>query len=290
MRTLEIPGKGIFDIPSDWDELSVVQIKEILKLSMKMMVGQLDFDQFVVKAFYVISGIKRNWLSVFIEKKLSKRKLELKNANAYQCGELYADFLFKTPELDEEGNQKPWEFYYNTVVNYFPIIHASGVAFSGPKTYLQDLTFGEFRKAIDAMNVYAKSKDEASLDDFFVVLYRPDRTPLPEADLQALAKKASKVPMYIKMSVFLWFTTCVHYLTSSEVEINGRMLDFKMMFPKPEKDKKETGLGWTSLLFSMAKEGVFGDTDKTDSKQLYDVLMYMYDNHLQNLRAKTKTA
>lgn len=290
MRTLEIAGKGEFSIPSDWDELTVLQVNQILKLALKLIVNQLNYDEFIVKSFYIIAGIKRNWLSVYAEKRFNKKQLESKNANLYLCAEAYTDFLFKKPVKNKDGELQPMEFYYNTVVNNYPIIHAAGCKFIGPKTYLVDLTFGEFRKAIDAMNIYAKAKDEESLNDFVVLLYRPGRMALKDADLVSLSKKAAKIPLHIKTGVFLWFTTCVHYLTTSEVEINGRMLNFAMMFPKSDPNKKETGIGWTSLLFNIAKEGVFGDSDKTDERDLYDVLLYMYDNHLQNLKTKNKKA
>ena len=289
MRTLEIPGKGEFQIPSDWDELSLTQVNQILKLAIKLMGGLLDYDSFIVKSFYIISGIKRNWLSVYMEKRFTSKQREVKFSNVYLCAQAFTDFLFKKPVPVAAGEEeKPLEFYFDTVINFYPFIHGGGLKFAGPQTYLVDLTFGEFRRAIDAMNVYAKQKDEASLNDFFVMLYRPGRLPLANADLQLLATKAAKIPTHIKMAVFLWFTTCIHYLTTSEVEINGRLLNFAIMFPKNSEAKKESGIGWASLLFTIAKEGVFGDAEKTDGRHLYDVLLYMYDNHLQQIRQKQK--
>lgn len=288
MNYIEIPNRGEFPIPADWDELDQLQVSKILQLLVKLNAGLVDFDDFIVRAFYIIARIKRNWLSVCRERLRNTRNNQEKLENTYILAEYFTKFLFKT----NEKNERTTAFFYNTVKNFFPTIKVNKTVFVGPQDFLTDLSFGELRRAVDAMNDLQTAKTEENLNNFFVLLYRPQRTPLPQANLAALAKTAAKIPYHIKLASLLWFTTCVAYITTADITINGRTVNFAPLFPKPKAEektgekKKDSGLGWLSLLFGIAKEGVFGDADKTDARNFYDILLYMLDNHQQQIRLK----
>lgn len=48
---------------------------------------------------------------------------------------------------------------------------------------------------------------------------------------------------------------------------------------------RESGsLGWVSVLYALASDGVFGDAEKTDRAGLFDVLCLLYDNYHKNRR------
>lgn len=285
MNYIEIPNKGEFPVPSDWDELSQKQVDSIFKMLVKLNNGIIDFDAFIVKAFYLIAGIKRNWLSVYKEKLRSKYKNREKQANTYMLAEFYTKFLFK----QNEQNQTTAELYYNTVKNFFPQVKVRETIFHGPKDFLMDLTFGEFRRVVDALNQLQKDKSEQKLNSFFVLPYRPNRNPLQTADLNGLSLLAQKIPQHIKLASLLWFSTCVSYITTADIDIDGRLVNFSPLFPKPENSeekKKDNSLGWLSVLFAIAKDGLFGTTNNIDERKFYDVLLYMLDNHQQNIRLK----
>lgn len=285
MNYIEIPNKGEFAIPSDWDELEQKQVSEILKLFVKLNLGQMNFDDFIVRSFYSIAGIKRNWLSVYRERLRTKQRNREKLMNTIVYAEFFTKFLFKSKETETPTK----ELYYNTVKNFFPEVKVDNMILLGPADFLQDITFGDFRKAIDAMNIFADSKSPDHLNHFFSILYRSDRS-LPYNNDPRTFKLAAKVPYHIKLASYLWFTTCINYITTAEININGRSLSFAPLFPNNHvqdiETKKVSGLGWLSVLYGIAKEGVFGDADKADSRQLYDILLYMYDNHLQSIRLK----
>lgn len=52
------------------------------------------------------------------------------------------------------------------------------------------------------------------------------------------------------------------------------------------------GVGWAGLLYDVAKEGLFGDVEKTDKTGLFDVFVYLYKRHHDNkeLERKYKSA
>lgn len=291
MNTIEVPGiTQIFQIPSSWDELSRSQVLQILKYAALFLSDEMDLQNFTVLSFYTVADVKRNWLSVVKERLLSDKQLEEKFENVYIYAQQLTKFLFK--EWSENGEQKI-EFHYNTPLNHIPYFKARGVKYFGPKDMLADLTFGEFSGAIDSMNVYFASKDVKDLDKFILKLYRPagkdgNRLPWSEDHAQRQARRIRKVPAYIKIGILLWFSTCVNYIKTEELTISGKKVKLASLFPKAKSGErvKASGLGWTSIQFSVAKEGVFGPIDQTNARNLYEVLLFIYDIQLQNKKAK----
>jgi len=290
MNSLEVPGeKELIHIPGEWNELDQKTLFKILKLSIQMNAGIIDQDTMITMSFYAIANIKRNWRSVFKEKMLSKNERHLKFANTYLVAKQLTEFLF----LPEEPG-KPVEINFDTVINFIPSFKdRSGTLYYGPGDLLNDLTFGEFLEALNNMNEYFSSKNERFLDLFISALYRPEGLHRKRSALddhyRVHAKGISKVPGHIKLGILLWFTTCVKYIKKEDLIINGQLINLKVLFPSGSGGGKgSSGLGWTSLLYGIAKEGLFGDIRDTYKSKLFDVLLFMYDNHYKQLQLNSK--
>lgn len=103
-----------------------------------------------------------------------------------------------------------------------------------------------------------------------------------------------------RTAILLWFTYCINYIQTEDLIISGRTINLKTLFPKPkdsplkkgemveDRRGKGSGSGWTSLLYAIAKEGIFGNAEATDKTGLFDVLLYMYDQHMENKKLKAK--
>lgn len=296
MQTIEVPGqKETLQIPSEWDELRPNQVIKILEYASMFTTGQMNYNKFIVCSFYIIADIKRNWISVAKEMILSSGKYEEKLNNIFIYAQQLTTFLFK-PKAKKEKIPSPEEFYFNTVINYIPVFTAKSTKYYGPKNMLGDLTFGEFIGAIDAMNEYFQNRDEPSLNKFIANIYRPSsdgikRIEFQEEKLANYRSDLSKVPAHIKFGILFWFSTCINYIKSEDIEIDGKEINLSVLFPKKSKNNtaKSTGIGWKSVLYGVAKEGVFGPIEKTNSTNLFEVLMFMYDSHLQAQKLKSQT-
>jgi len=293
MHTIEIPGyDGVISIPSDWNELDRKTVLEIVALSMKMSAGVIDEDQMIIGSFYVIAQVKRNWRSILKERLMPDHLRESKFANTYQIAKEITGFLF-LPENPEQPGKK-LELNFDSVLNFLPVIQVKrDLKYRGPKDLLSDLTFGEFIEAMNNMNAYFSSKDEQQLNDFIAALYRPGdvdgiRAPMTE-HYRVYSKPIGKIPAAEKFCILLWFTTCIKYIKSEDLDINGSTINFSVLFPSGASGGKKSGnIGWQSLLYGVAKEGLFGDIRATYTSKLFDVLLFMYDNHYKQLKLNSK--
>lgn len=325
MHTIEVEERGItLQIPEHWDEMTPEMTHYILSQAWLFNTGQIGRTDFIVRSFYKMAGIKRNWRSLLWERLASPAALEQKNGNVSIHAEFFTKFMFTPVHAEPMGHaersrstEPREEFTYNTVLNHltrvtFCRVMLSGVearskTFHGPAHILSDLTFGEFRAAMEEMNDYFREKQEDSLNRMIACLYRPRpqhhdpeqhsgriREPFNRARITRHAAQTKKFKPWQKMTILLWFTWCISYIQKEDLIIEGRTVNLSPLFPKPDVKLSEVeappalGLGWTGILFGIAKEGVFGDIQQTDQASLFDVLLFMYDNHLQAERLKSK--
>ena len=60
------------------------------------------------------------------------------------------------------------------------------------------------------------------------------------------------------------------------VEINGRSIDFRIIFRGSGKSKADDKTGWTGITFEVAAAGLFGDVEKVKATDFWSVLIYLY--------------
>ena len=100
-------------------------------------------------------------------------------------------------------------------------------------------------------------------------------------------------PVYQQV-ILLWFTYTINYIQTEEITISGRTITLRTLFPKSQTDGErsqvgQSGGGWTTVLNSIAKEGVFGTVAQTDKVGLFDILLYLYDEHQAAQKLKQKS-
>lgn len=339
--------------------------------------GQGDVTTAQIKIFYNLANIKRSWRTILWEKMMPADQVFQKNANASQLALHCTSFLFtnRHPEgrsVDQtEGSNLQLatsglqlELNYNTILNHFPkILSAKSNVLSskfyllnsfvyrlassccllnpkylyGPAHLLSDLTYGEFRAALEELNDYfdlvreskaipplkggAKGKSagrgmskesQHQLARFLATLYRPQRKnykahsrsetfdgnrrePFNRNLIEKNARYTRHMHPIHQQAVLLWFTYTIHYIQTEELTISGRTISLKQIFKKPPKNppseedvKGKSQNAWTSILYTIAKDGVFGSAEATDKVGLFDILLYLYDQHMENQRLKAK--
>ena len=158
----------------------------------------------------------------------------------------------------------------------------------GPQSHGGDLTFGEFRAATAAMNLYTEDHLPSDLLALVAVLYRfPDpatgkRAPFDPDDLPTLMRDVQRVmPDWLQWGVYAWFARFCEYLLTGEFIIDGQTVTFAPVFGRRDKDGEQPSgqdLGLNSILYTVAESGVFGTATETDRTPLLRVLLKLLDD------------
>lgn len=309
MNKIEIPEIGFdTEIPSHWDEMDADQRGFCLKQAVWASLGIISPDEAKVRCLYKLLDIERDWKTVMKERISSKLMLDERNSKIYLLAQQLIVFLFVA---NEKGQL---EVNYDTVYNHFPQLHAGKTILHGPAHLMGDVSFGEFRAAVEYMNEYFANREEISLCRMIACLWRPEREgyeeakkaedfdglrrqPFNRAKVEENAKFVLRVPTFERVGVLLWFTYTMGYIQREDLILGGMEVNFSPLFPKAKKtdpdsyreeNRRDKGYGWTSVVNAVAKEGPFGDVAKTDKTSLFELLLYMLEMHEQNQKLKLK--
>lgn len=306
MNLVELAEKDVrIEVPASWDEMTPEQAKYCLRQAVLASRGMITGDEARTRCLYYLLDIERDATSVMKERMLTPEQLQEKNSRIVVLCDQLVPFVF---DKKENGQL---EIAYRTVMNHFPVLKAGKTLLYGPGHILGDLSFGELRVACEEMQAYFDTKDEDHLSQMIACLYRPERKdwqawqtdekfdgrrrePFNSSRVEINAQLTAKVGVVERTAVLLWFTYCLQHLQAEDMMISGRQLNFSPLFPKSTEDPTgpvppdQRGAGWTGLLFRIAKEGLFGPMETVDRAAVYDILVYMYETHLENLKAKAK--
>ncbi|EMS34617.1 hypothetical protein C943_03304 [Mariniradius saccharolyticus AK6] len=307
MNTVEIPEKSIkLEIPSHWDEMSDSQRRYCLKQAVWASLGIIGVQEAKVRCLYHLMDIERDSRSVMWDRIRSEAQVSDKYSRIFLLCEELVTFLFAANEKGE------LEINYDTVYNHFPELRASKVTLYGPAHLCADLTFGEFRAAIEYMESSFQSRDDMDICRMIACLYRPERQdydmvahseswdgqrkqPFNRALVPVNAGLVAKIGTVYRTAVLLWFSYVVKYIQTEDLQIGGVTVNFSPLFGGKRKamdddaPRSGSGYGWISVLNAIAKEGPYGDMDKTEKAGLFDVLLYMLEMHEQNEKLKQKS-
>ena len=301
MNTIEIQDKNkTVTFPSCWEECTRDESDYILQRAFEVVSGQSDIHRFRIAVFAYLTGY-RITPGYHLTKRIAHDHYRDITTNISRLAEQLCSWPFAKVQ-QEPDSPFSYELNLDTVKNMMPAITAGGNSFAGPTDLLGDLTFGEFRAAIremDAHIIAAKDPETAqdaleALNRFMAVLYRPcqngQRIPYNAAETNKYALLTQTIPLWQKQTVLLWFSYCIKYIQSEDIVIDGQEINLSVLFPKSTaaSGPVKKGIGWAGLLFDIAKEGIFGDAEKTDKAGLFDIMIYLYKNHHDNKEMERK--
>lgn len=299
MHTLEIPESNkTITLPEHWDECTPSQAHFIIQESFDVVAGRTSMADFRARVFIHLTGLEAD-TKYHYTRRVNPGTAQEANATIVRLSEALCAWPFHL-------NEDQFELNMDTVRNLLPFIKAGNNTLAGPSDLLADLTFGEFRAALREMDEHirmTRDPEESEgaihyLDRFVGVLYRPldankNRMPYDPDNIAKHTFLAKFAPLWQKQTILLWFTYCVKYIQTEDINIDGNTLNLSALFPKQSAGTgtAKKGIGWAGLLYDVAKEGVFGHIEKTDRAGLFDVLVYLYKRHLDNkeLERKYKT-
>lgn len=268
MTEIEIydTGKRV-SLPSCWSEMTPGQVQTVFRIHHEAVRKGWTVMERKVRILYALLGIRPGW------KRPTLRMAE----NVAMLCERCLGFI------GEEG------LTFDGLAN--PLPRAGWL--HGPGELLQDLTFGEFRAASRAEQAFLKENRKEDLDELIAILYRsraPKENragrragPISGPSFRRDLRRARRLPDWQKGLVLLWFCSCLQYLQTGRIILNGEEVNLSLLFQDsgPSKGPSAT---WNDLLFHIAREQTLGTIDRVEEEPLFSVLALMWSNYKESKR------
>ena len=264
-------GQKVY-LPSSWSEMKPDQVQAVFRIHDMAFRKGWSLMERNVRILYRLLGIRPGW----------KRPTPQMAENVAMLCERCLGFL---------GNEG---LTFDGLANPLP---RTG-RLHGPAELLQDLTFGEFRAATRAQQAFLKENRPEELDELVAVLYRSRyRTenragrragPLAGESFRKDLRRAHRLPDWQKRLILLWYCSCLNYLQTGRIVLNGEDVDLSLLFQDsgPSKGPSAT---WNDLLFQIAKEQMIGNIDRVEEEPLFSVLAIMWSNYKEAKRYEEAT-
>ena len=257
------------DFPDCWEELQPAEWTYLLKLRHALM----------MRRGVSLLDVKRTWCAFVLKRRGYRFRRRSGTDDMLLVDRLAGTLGWMWLVDDEEGCIA---LHFDTTQNLLP----TWKDLRGPASHGADLTFGEFRAATAAMNLYTQDHLPGDLLALVAVLYRrPDATgkrlPFDADELPRYMKAAQAMPGWMQWGVYAWFARFCEYLLTGEFLIDGQTLTFAPVFGRRDKDgPRPSGqdLGLNSILYTVAESGVFGTAADTDRAPLLRVLLKLLDD------------
>lgn len=269
------------DFPECWEEVDSKEWIHLLWLRQQLM----------ERKGITLDDIQRDWCAFVLQ----NRGLKKNKPDFWLLVRQLSDTLGWMWRTEQEGESTWISLTYDSTVNLLPQV----AGLMGPASHGADLTFGEFRAATAAMNLYDQSHEDTDLLALCAVLYRPAkkqkgvfrREPFDTDRLPVLMTRASILQPYLRWGIYAWFAYFCQYLYTGTFLIDGQEVCFAPVFDRSKRTegKPAEGLGLNSILYSVASSGVFGTATDTDNTPLLRVMLKLLDDKQQADRLQERT-
>jgi hypothetical protein len=287
MHKIEIPQRNIVkEFPSEIQEMDQYQFINFIDLVLMYTSGTINIAQFKVLMIKNLLNIRYN----LRYSTLSAVEKEEIAGNIIILSELCESFF---EDIIQDGKTVK-SFKLNFIKNFIPVICGR---YYGPKDALQDISFCEYRLAHSHFVSYIESHDEQDLNNLIAVLYRPRKRFLwlrkylrsyngqprisitsksNPVHLEQRARRIGKLSIAVRYGIFLYFSGSEHFLVNGKPTVDGKEIDFSILYEKPEDASDSPDIGLIGILYSLAETKVFGSIAETDDQDLYDIMIRLY--------------
>ena len=258
------------EFPDCWEEVKPDEWVHLLKLRALLM----------TRRGLMLEDVKRAWCDFVLRNRGLKRR-DKKEKRLLLIDRLAGTLDWMWRE-ETEGDHRWISLTFDSTQNLLP----EWKDLRGPQSHGADLTFGEFRAATAAMNLYTEDHLPSDLLALVAVLYRRPgsdgkRLPFDTDELPQYMKAAQGMPDWLQWGVYAWFASFCEYLLTGQFVIDGQTVSFTPVFGRRDKDgPRPSGqdLGLNSILYTVAESGVFGTAADTDRAPLLRVLLKLLDD------------
>ncbi|MFZ4523767.1 MAG: hypothetical protein ACOYNC_18840 [Bacteroidales bacterium] len=287
MHKIEIPVKHLVkEFPSEIQEMDQDQFVHFIGLILQYLGGKITIDHLKASMIIRLLDVKMDFMYAF----LSREERENAYAEIFRLGDLCESFF---EQVEQDGKQVK-TFKLGFTRNFIPMICGN---YHGPMDAVQDITFAEYRLAHSHYAAYLESQSETDLNHLIAVLYRPAkrflwfkkllpsfdgqvRVPLTAKSnplfLEARVQAIAKLPMAIRYGIFLFFSGCEQFLSTGTLNVDGKTIDLSIIYQREDDSDDSPDIGLVGILYSLAETKVFGSIEETDSQNLYDIMIRLY--------------
>lgn len=234
----------IVEIPANVEELTPKQYEYYCFLAFALMAKAITPEYFRIRWFSYLIGLRKADYTIL--KAEYVEELEKQSA-------VIDNFL-----TGSEGNI---QLDLDTAKNLLPECRG----YKGPGDMCQGVTFGEF---IECYTVI-ESLVDASVDELEEGYRHIARTlyHIPETE---------PVPEILIFHAPKFFGNVWNAIQRGPIEINGKKIDFRIIFRSSGPSRPDDKTGWTGITFEIASAGLFGNVEQVKNTDMWAVLLYLY--------------
>lgn len=257
METITTRGRTVA-IPTRVDELTPKQYEYYCFLAFALAGRVITPDYFRVRWFSYLIGLGKSDFTILKKEHIEELQAQMAAVEGYFVRE-------------KTGDDERVFLDFDTVVNLLP----EHMGYKGPGDLFQGVTFGEFVECFTVAESLHESGPEAMAEGCAHIartLYHiPEEVPVPDL----LAFHAPKL-----------FSSVWRAIQSGPIEINGKKIDFRIIFKSTGSSKPDDKTGWTGITFEIASAGLFGNVNQVESQDMWAVLIYLYKCKFEYLNEK----
>lgn len=242
MKKITFRGKEI-EVPACIDELTPEQYVYYIYLGSWLAGGDITPEFWRERWFSYLAGMGSVNYSILKPEFIAEAERQLEAVTA--------PFLTDTPK-----GPAP---VFVTCRNLLPEYHG----YKGPADWLNDITFADFVQCSTLLEQEATAASPIEIySEISRVLYH-----IPEPDT---------VPDILTWHAPVFFGSVWKAIQRGPVDINGKMIDFSIIFRSSGPRRPDDRTGWAGISFEVAAAGVFGTVAELDKAPFWAVLMYLY--------------
>lgn len=258
MEAITTRGRTL-EIPSHIEELSPQQYVYYCFLSFALSGGLITVERFRIRWLSYLIGLGKKDYTVLKDEYIAELDQQIK----------VIDGFFR-PSVISGREQMHLDF--DTPNNLLPKYKG----YVGPGNWLEGISFGDFVKCLTIFESLNNAPAEAVEDGYKTiarVLYK-----IPEAD---------SVPELLVFHAPRLFLSVWNAIQSGPIDINGKNIDFRIIFRNSGNSRADDKTGWTGITFEIATAGLFGTVKEVEAADFWEVLIYLYKckfeyNHEKN--------
>lgn len=299
MNVISIPERGIRkEVPASFDEMTPRQVQYVFRLYDDMHSSGGSADDFNARLIIYLLDLKISMKT--IRRSYMKRWMPLLFRDAAKVSLIVDRLVYLQEELlgfvlvEEQGAMA---LNYKSVHQHLPEMKVGRRCYYGPDSLLTNITFCEFRAAVEELAEYFETRDEHTLSRAIATLWRPERKdyrkvskldafdgrrcqPYNPALTEKIACEMDKAPAWQRLQILLWLSNCVNYIQTQDIEIGPYKVNFSPLFGS-KKSVSSGGIGWAGVVFSIAENGILGKVKEVEESNLFEVLLLLYNEHLK---------
>lgn len=257
MKTITTRGRKV-EIPACVQELTPEQYEYYCFLTFAMGAKAITLDYFRVRWLSYLVGLGKADFTILKKEYIRELEQQISAIDGFFVRETVNGTDRVLPDFD-------------TAVNLLPEYKG----YKGPGDLLHGITFGDFVECFTVAECLDHAGPEAIAEGYEHIartLYHiPETAPVPDL----LAFHAPKL-----------FSSVWKAIQSGPIEINGKKIDFRIIFKSVGSSKPDDKTGWTGITFELASAGLFGNVSQVEKADMWAVLIYLYKCKFEYLNEK----